>query len=164
MSNKKASLLLATCALLCLSQSGLEAADLETAKTIFVHPMPEQLHVFISGRLAEKGPYRVVLDREMADLWMMGTATGPVEEEPKEPWQETLIEVALILAEEPRSTGVSMTASVYVVARGGEEILWATETTDRSGWVSSNQGPRAHMAKEIVKKLKKTLKKASKKK
>ena len=112
-------------------------ADLKTAKTIYIEQMPENLHRHIAARLTEKGPYKVLLDKEQADLWMMGTAAAAPEREPGK-WEA----VARILADESEQREVSMTSSVHIVSRGGEEILWGTEATDLCGARYGNPGPQ----------------------
>ena len=135
-------------------------ADLKTAKTIYVEQMPEDLHRHIAARLTEKGVYKVLLNKEQADLWMMGTAAAVPRRERREPGQWA--EAARILAGEPKpkeEREASMTSSVYIVPRGSEEILWATEATDLSGAIYGNPGPRTQIARVIVKRLQKAIKK-----
>ena len=114
--------------------------------------MAEDLHLSIAARLTEKGPYKVLLDKEQADLWMKGSVTVAPPKADLGKW-EGLGEIARIMAKEPEKKEISMEAAVFIVPRGSEEILWATETNDQSGWVSTDRGPREQIAKEIVRKL-----------
>ena len=136
-------------------------ATLKTAKTIYIERMPHNLHLYLTAELNRQGlPYTVVLERREADLWMVGVAE--IYQKDKTPSKireagEVVIEIFDAMNRESPQLRLDTktSASVYVVARGGKEVLWASQSTVYSG-LGSDQG---YVAKRLVKDLRKALSK-----
>lgn len=139
-------------------------ANLKTARTIYIERMPHNLHLYLTAELnKQQVPYRVSLDKREADLWMVGTAEVFQKDRPPSMLREAgevLSQVIMVIQRErfpPRSEPDSKTlASVFIVARGGQEILWAARSESLSN-LGANQGS---VAKRLVKDLRQALKKA----
>jgi hypothetical protein len=137
-------------------------ATLKTAKTIYLERMPHNLHLYITAELnMQRTPYTVVLDRLEADLWMVGVAE--IYQKDKTPSKirdvgEAVIDIIGAINREspPVRPDTRTTASVYIVARGGKEVLWASQSGVYSG-LGSDQG---YVAQRLVKDLRKSLAKA----
>ena len=116
-------------------------ATLKTAKTMYIEPMPFDLHVYIITELNKcDGPYRVAIERSSADLWMKGTA-----EQEKKTAGTKVMEILT-----KRETPDVLTASVRIVARGGEEVLWTGVASDAS---PSSKGRLGGVAKALMAQL-----------
>lgn len=127
-----------------IPQSG---ATLQTAQTIYIEPMPYNLHMYLVAEFnKQKGPYRVSLSKREADLWMRGTAEVHAEFQPR-----IFSEMAKERGKEEAGPVRVMTTSVFITARGGQEALWAESSRGAEGNIS-------HVAGGLVKKLRKFLK------
>ncbi len=120
------------------------AADLRIGRTIFIHPLPYDLHLHIQDALLQLAePLVVVTDnRRQADLWMRGTVKFAA--------KHMYINGEEVVAR--------VTASVMIVPRGGTQPLWAAKAKkhlraqDRTFLTG-----RKKMAASLVKKLRKRL-------
>jgi hypothetical protein len=119
--------------------------DLRIGRTIFVHPMPYDLHLQIATALGGPPEPLFVLteNRKEADLWMRGNVRYA--ERAAAPdgivklWRQ-------------------LTASVVIVARGDSQPLWFGDAKGYSvGEGEMDQKPGEDIAKALVKKLRKAL-------
>jgi len=134
-------------------------ATLKTAKTIYIERMPHNLHLYLTAEVnKQKLPYTVVLDKREADLWMVGIAEIYQKDAPPstvEKVGKVIIDVWTVMnREQPALRADTKTsASVYIVARGGKVVLWASQ----SGVFSALGSDQGYVANRLVKALRKTL-------
>lgn len=139
-------------------------ANLKTAMTIYIERLPHNLHLYITAELnKQQVPYRILLDKREADLWMVGTAEVFQKDRPPSKLREageTLSRVIMVIQRErfppPSEPDAKTLASVFIVPRGGQEVLWAARSE-----VYSNLGAsQGSIARRLVKDLRNALKKA----
>lgn len=138
------------------------SATLKTAKTIYIERMPHNLHLYVTAELnKQRAPYKVVLDKREADLWMVGIAEIYQKDAPSSKIREAgqvITDIFSVMNREspPLQPDTKTVAAVYIVARGGKEVLWASQSSVFSA-LGSDQ---AYVAKRLVKDLRKSLVKA----
>ena len=119
-------------------------ADLRIGRTIYIRPMPYDLHIRIAALLSTNPqPLFVVCDDpRKAELWMLGTVRYSERPEvgPTDSWGE----------EPNRFLARRLTASLVIVPRRGAQRLAYAETKGYIGWQDK-------MAKNLVGKLKKSV-------
>lgn len=119
-------------------------ADLRIGRTIYIYPLPYDLHLSLRDALSELAePLLVATDnRREADLWMRGT-----------------VKFSGVNMEINHEEVVGrLTASVMIVPRGGTQPLWAEEAKDYLR--AKDEGAlksRESMATSLIKKLQKKL-------
>ena len=128
------------------AESPSSTATLKTAKTIFVEPMEQDLHVALIIELRkQKGLYEVVFDAQQADLWMKGAVSFDM----LEPGGGLRGAVRQRMAKRDSR----MKATVSIVSRGGTNVLWTAEAKDVLMMADQVLEPQVYIAKQLVKKL-----------
>ena len=119
---------------------------LKTAKTIFIEPMEQDLHVALIIELRkQKGLYEVVFDAQQADLWMKGVVGFDV----LEPGGGLRGAIRQRMVRRDSR----MKATVSIVPRGGTAVLWTAEAKDVLMMAVQILDPNFYIAKQLVKKL-----------
>ena len=122
------------------------AANLATAKSIFIEPMGEGFDKFLSSELSHTKDLYTVTDKDHADLWMKGVVTViPVGDDASSSQPSDLAH-----SKQP----VKGMATVVVLPRDGKEVLWQGDA--RLFSVPGNRIPT--MAKTIVSDFRKAVK------